>query len=115
MADGPWRVTVTPEAQRDLKQLRRRHKKCYGQARELLVRLETSPYIGEGCNPPFPLGVRRVHFWGDRYRLVWIVISGDRRVDVLGCDLKNPTFYGRMYERLVRLRALADRIRRSRR
>jgi hypothetical protein len=44
-----------------------------------------------------------VHFWNDAYRLAWRIVVEERRVDVLGCDLKTPTFYSRIAERLAGL------------
>jgi hypothetical protein len=54
---------------------------------------------GNACNPPLE-GVRRLHFWNDKYRIAWLVVEEFRRVDVLAVGLKDPTFYDRVRIRL---------------
>jgi mRNA-degrading endonuclease RelE of RelBE toxin-antitoxin system len=100
---GQWHVNVTPEAADDLRRLRHTRRKVWRDADGLLDQLTVDPTVlGDGMDPPF-VSCRRCHFWNDKYRLVWRIVADEKRVDVLGCDLKTPTFYNRMAERLVGL------------
>jgi mRNA-degrading endonuclease RelE of RelBE toxin-antitoxin system len=99
----PWHVTITDEADKDLRRLRKVRRKAWQETDRLLDQLAVDPHaLGATCDPPL-VGCRREHFWNDKYRLVWRIVPQDRRVDVLGCDLKTQNFYGRMAERLAGL------------
>lgn len=107
--DPPWLVNVTDEADEDLRRLRRARRtwKVWQEAVRLSTELEADPFaLGDSCEPPLE-GVRRVHFWNDKYRLVWLVIEDERRVDVLAVGLKDPTFYDRV---LIRFDDLRQRV-----
>jgi mRNA-degrading endonuclease RelE of RelBE toxin-antitoxin system len=96
-------VIITPEADGDLRRLSRVRRVAWQHANQLLDQLEADPEaVGDTCDPPL-IGCRRVHFWNDKYRLVWQVVDVDRVVYVIGCDLKSPTFYHRMAERFAGL------------
>jgi mRNA-degrading endonuclease RelE of RelBE toxin-antitoxin system len=95
-----WFVNVTEEAEADLKFLRRRHRKVYQQAAELIGNLELrADTMGDSCEPPLS-GVRRLHFWNDEYRLVWNVMPDDRRTDVWAVGRKTSRFYEDVARRL---------------
>jgi hypothetical protein len=101
-----WLVNITDEADADLRRLRRVRKKVWRQADALLDVLENDPLtLGEPCDPPL-VGVRSLHFWNDKYRMVWLVVETDERVDVLACGLKDSEFYRRVEERLAGLLGL---------
>jgi hypothetical protein len=91
-----------PPAGDDLRRLKKTRRKVWQAADRLLGDLETDPLMGDSCGPPL-VGARRLHFWNDKYRLVWYVDEEEREVDVLGCDLKTSNFYTRMAERFAGL------------
>lgn len=70
-----------------------------------MEKLEVDPWgTGDTCDPPIE-GLRRVHFWNDAYRLVWLVVPDVRRVDVIAVGRKVPTFYDEVRQRFDALRA----------
>jgi mRNA-degrading endonuclease RelE of RelBE toxin-antitoxin system len=95
-----WLVNLTDEADADLKRLRKRHRKAWQEADAILDQLEEDPFIGDDCDPPLER-VRREKFWNDRYRIAWLIIPEEQRVDVLSAGLKaHGRFYNVVSERL---------------
>lgn len=86
----------------DLRLVRKRNTKAYNQARARMKSLATDPYQGDSCAPPLPEGTRRLHFWRDIYRLVWLVNDAERSVTVLAALPKALNPYDKAALRLPR-------------
>lgn len=95
-----WPVFLTDQAREHLDHLKKRNRKVWRAATELAESLGRDPFVGASLAPPFEDGSRRLHFWRDKYRLVWLVRLEDRSVDVLAVGLKTPNFYNRVLEGL---------------
>jgi hypothetical protein len=85
--------------------LYRQHRKVWSSARDHINGLKANAVVGDACHPPLEPGVRRKHFYRDRYRLVWRVVGNDEdgRIDILAVALKTDDLYHRVESRLLEL------------
>lgn len=103
-----WRVGTTPHADEDLERLRRQPKPFQEAVRLIRITLPQDPYVGAELQDELA-GIRRVHFYYDRYRMMWKVFPSEKEVHVLCVELKNQSLYNRLFDHWLELQAARER------
>lgn len=101
MTEPGWRLWPLQPARDDLKTLKRRNRKIFREACDIIDQVQEDPFIGEPCDPPYQ-DVRKIHFWDGDHRVLWRPIPETKDIDLIGAGYKgnDSHFYPQMFRRL---------------